>query len=1070
MKMKKSTIALLVSTLTCSIAVSAVLLNEFNKNVNNVQPEPAPFAIEESVEAREDVFGGDESLFAGYLGQNQSLAPKMANGGDRGLSSLLKPKIGHQHLFIDQDNDNEPDHISIRFMAAIGSLNVEATWTRAMYKENGDAYSGLTEANKGVTKAYTGLTNNGVITYATSIKDENNNYPYSYFVVYTLLNIPLDGYGKYYLDASLSISFGGESITSSVGAIEVDTEDFFTYERGTLSALEFSEVNDRELSVKGKENSEEESIEIPAYANDGNGRYPVVEVQENGFENFDSVSNLILPHGITHIRHYAFSGTKITSLVVPNSVVTIDEYAFSQCKSLVSATIPSSVTSVARGLFKGCSALETVDYDARALSNMSFTECNSLTSFHIGSHVEWIETQCFYQNTSLTSLFIPNTVTYVRSQAFDLMYNAVILIEEGANVSSWHSTWNKDQTYGKCFYVLDVDSNYVFDLKTSSDNNYQYIVINDGALLTKYLGSNTDVTVPSSVDGHTVAGLYKTFASNFSVTRIVLPAGLTEVGNGAFYQCSNLETIVLPTSVEIITDDAFVGCSRLANINISACTSLKKVGEDAFRATNIQTITFQPGLEEIGQTAFVGWKGKTIYIPETVTYIGSNTFWECPNLETIYYEGEDIPDTWHPHWNYGGYGIKPDYLHKYFVYSNGLVLKTVDGGYQIKSYENQENTALTIPSEVNGQSIISIASYCFAGSNITSLVVPNSVVTIDEYAFSQCKSLVSATIPSSVTSVARGLFKGCSALETVDYDARALSNMSFTECNSLTSFHIGSHVEWIETQCFYQNTSLTSLFIPNTVTYVRSQAFDLMYNAVILIEEGANVSSWHSTWNKDQTYGKCFYVLDVDSNYVFDLKTSSDNNYQYIVINDGALLTKYLGSNTDVTVPSSVDGHTVAGLYKTFASNFSVTRIVLPAGLTEVGNGAFYQCSNLETIVLPTSVEIITDDAFVGCSRLANINISACTSLKKVGEDAFRATNIQTITFQPGLEEIGQTAFVGWKGKTIYIPETVTYIGSNTFWECPNLETIYYEGEDIPDTWHPHWNYGGYQILFNQQY
>ena len=295
--MKKSTVAFLIATLTCSTAITAILLTRVNRKVINEEvSNPAPFLINETVEANDEIFGRHEkSIEGGFVG-NKLASPRLLDDFNEEDLSLTKPKIGYQYVCTDQDSDGNDDHISIRYTAAINSLDVDsATWTRAMYKANGDVYSGLTEANKSVVTAYTGVSHNGAIMYATDVVDDLGNHPYNYFVIYALLDIPLEGYDKYYLDASLTLAKGECSVTSSVGAVEVDVQKGFSYERGTLSELFFSNNGDRTLSVKGDSGSNASEIVIPAYYNNGEGRYPVTEVEDGAFKDFNGLEYLEIP-------------------------------------------------------------------------------------------------------------------------------------------------------------------------------------------------------------------------------------------------------------------------------------------------------------------------------------------------------------------------------------------------------------------------------------------------------------------------------------------------------------------------------------------------------------------------------------------------------------------------------------------------------------------------------------------------------------------------------------------------------------------------------------------------------
>ena len=233
-------------------------------------------------------------------------------------NTLVKPKIGFQKAY-----SNGGNNISIRYTALISSLDVTATWTRGLFDSNGDEASELPYGEYSVTKAYEGITNGGDITYAKDIEDEDGNHPYKYFVVYTLLDIPLNTYGTYYLDAYLTIDDNTNSMSTKVGALEVNQEDFFTYDLASpyLSFDSNTDTKEFTLLFAGPEYVGE--VDVPAYYNDGDHRYPVTAIGAGAFLNRTSISKINLPNTITKIGDYAFDGVEMEALVLPNSIQTI---------------------------------------------------------------------------------------------------------------------------------------------------------------------------------------------------------------------------------------------------------------------------------------------------------------------------------------------------------------------------------------------------------------------------------------------------------------------------------------------------------------------------------------------------------------------------------------------------------------------------------------------------------------------------------------------------------------------------------------------------------------------------
>ena len=94
----------------------------------------------------------------------------------------------------------------------------------------------------------------------------------------------------------------------------------------------------------------------------------------------------------------------------------------------------------------------------------------------------------------------------------------------------------------------------------ASTEDYEYYSDDIGIVLTKYTGSDTEVIVPSEIAGKAIVKIEGTFYSNNSIEEVILPEGITIIGEQAFYGCTNLKSVILPESTEIIDDYAFAYC------------------------------------------------------------------------------------------------------------------------------------------------------------------------------------------------------------------------------------------------------------------------------------------------------------------------------------------------------------------------------------------------------------------------------------------------------------------------------------------------------------------------------
>ena len=168
--------------------------------------------IEESTLAEDDLFSnGLTSLVV-----NKEVKKRDFN------QKIVSPRIGRQYAY-----DSVNNTVSIRFYAAITSLDVDAVWTRTLYNSDGTVNSALSTGTKKSTVAYSALSyTNGDSTAtlsATDVEDENGNHPYHYFVIYTLKNIPIATYGTCTIDANVELSNDSYVEVSKTGSVETNS-------------------------------------------------------------------------------------------------------------------------------------------------------------------------------------------------------------------------------------------------------------------------------------------------------------------------------------------------------------------------------------------------------------------------------------------------------------------------------------------------------------------------------------------------------------------------------------------------------------------------------------------------------------------------------------------------------------------------------------------------------------------------------------------------------------------------------------------------------------------------------
>ncbi len=677
------------------------------------------------------------------------------------------------------------------------------------------------------------------------------------------------------------------------------------------------------------------------------------------FQYVKSITDITLADGVTSIGSYAFAGssnnpTSLTRVIIGDGVTSIDYCAFNQCTNLTSVDIGDGVLTIGERAFSNCSSLTSVEIpdSVTSIESWAFMFCENLTSVVIPDSVESIGSHTFYYCTLLFSAVIGESVVDIGDSAFYMCNNLV----EICNLSDLDIIkGNSDNGYAG-YYAINIytDTEGASKLSTDSDGFMLY-TDGDDVKLIKYVGTATDVVIPS-----TVTEIYGySFYYNENITSVTMGDSVKSIGDYAFYICTNLTNLVIGDKVESIGAWVFYKCTSLTSIVIP--NSVESIGTYAFSyCSGISTIEIPSSITSISSFTFENCHGLTsVVIGENVGSIGSFAFRFCYRLVEIYnlsaaltIEVSSSSDN-----GYIGYyaiSVYTEYTSKLSTDSNGFVLYTNGEEVILVDYIGTAKD-ITIPSTVTA-----IDQYAFYyNENITSVIMEDSVTSIDSYAFYYCQKLTSVVIGDNVTSIGSYAFSGCI---------------------SLTSIIIPDNVESIGQYAFRYCYNIISVVIGDNVTSIDSNAFNSCYRLI----EIYNLSSLTITAGSSDNGYIGYYAINVYTDAVGESKLSIDSN-GFILYTDGedVKLVGYQGTATDIIIPS-----TVTEIYQyAFYYNDKITSLVIGDNVTSIGIWSFNSCTSLTSVIIGDNVESIDSYAFYNCLSLTSITIGE--SVTSLGSYAF---------------------------------------------------------------------------------
>jgi len=401
----------------------------------------------------------------------------------------------------------------------------------------------------------------------------------------------------------------------------------------------------------------------------------------------------------------------------------------------------------------------SVKEGTRIICDSAFSFCSSLSEIVIPSSVTSIGDGAFSRCSSLKYISIPKSVISLNGNPFARWDGKLECLSPNF-VYEDDVLFNKDKSRIISFRNQNIKS-YVIPSSVTS--------IGDSAF--SWCSSLSEIVIPSSVTSIGDGAFYDCY----SLSEIVIPSIVSSIGDSAFSWCSSLSEIVIPSIVSSIGDSAFSWCSSLSEIVIPS--SVSSIGDSAFSdCRSLSEIVIPSSVSSIGDSAFSDCRSLSeIVIPSSVTSIGDSAFYCCSSLKYISIPKSVIGLNGNP---FTRWDSKLECLSPNFVYEDDILFNKDKS--RIISFRNQNIKSYVIPS-----SVTSIGDSAFSWcDSLSEIVIPSSVTSIGKGAFSCCDSLSEIVIPSSVTSIGDSAFSCCYSLSeiVIPFSVTSIGDSAFYNC------------------------------------------------------------------------------------------------------------------------------------------------------------------------------------------------------------------------------------------------------------------------------------------------
>ena len=731
------------------------------------------------------------------------------------------------------------------------------------------------------------------------------------------------------------------------------------------------------------------------------------------------VKKVTLHQGIQAIGQACFEGSPLEEIELPKSCVYIAQNAFARTSGLKRINIPKNLKKIPANCFassglsevafeEGCK-LQSIEPNAFRASKVKeidlpdtvkeigpgcFASCEDLKRVSLGKLLQEIPNDCFLSCPRLTEFAIPDNVLKLGPNAFGGCVNLKRLGIGKGLIALSRASFDADHPIES----ISIDEENPVYASSGDD-----IVEKESKTL---IYAPKDCRLPEDIE---IIGPYA-FAGS-----LIEEADLTHIkaiGQGAFRGCRFLKRVQFGDGLAFLAPQAFEGCGGLTSIALPS--SLKAIPSSCFAlCLKLENVHLPDALERIGEKAFFNdGELSALDLPESLVRIDHEAFGNCYNIKSIHI----------------GKNVKRISHSAFAGLSKNLDSIAVDKGNL--SYSDGDGCHVLIDSQR-----MDVLLGCKHSR------VPQNVKHIRDYAFAYCQGLTSIDLPESVVSIGKRAFLGCPDLEEVKAPGLiSVGAEAFYRCGKLSKCELPESLIEIGASSFAR-TSLEEVIIPDSIFRIGQNAFS-HNDALKKVVFPSVPFAFNETW-----FECCGNIDSID--------VGEDNPDYPRYPNSNALVKKDEKGKTSVVfackntvIPEGIDSLS----WTRFGEIHGLKEFVIPKGCALPKPLTFANCFELEKVQLPEDLEELPEGVFRGCMALESIELPE--SLVRIGQEAFhRCVSLRKIRLGENVREMGCGVFSGCAKLeeaiiAVNVPESNTFrLLDETFAGCRSLKTVRFEKE-----------------------